>query len=334
MAVNRDKPHIWAGDIQKSVALYNAWYTTAAPRAFADARGQTAARVVQTLKTTENLCKIKPEFLIEHPETLVVLRTITSPPTARERLAGLAGVRKTFVDSIEKHGRFPTRMGRIERAANLTKLINVITKLADPELFPWLAACRQPTEAEAQRAAYVIADRYCLAVADPIIRNSQERRQLAIIKTWLEARGYRQSEAGSGMTHDRMKPGDFSFRLNIPATLRVAADEAEDAGLDVDEDSGTVNIPVDAAIMPLAAKRGDLPLMVEAKSAGDFTNVNKRRKEEATKMAQLRATFGDRVTYFLFLCGYFNEGYLAYEASEGIDWVWEHRPDDLAQFGL
>jgi hypothetical protein len=38
------------------------------------------------------------------------------------------------------------------------------------------------------------------------------------------------------------------------------------------------------------ARAGDLPLLIEAKSAGDSTNVNKRRKEEATKMSQLRRT--------------------------------------------
>ena len=30
----------------------------------------------------------------------------------------------------------------------------------------------------------------------------------------------------------------------------------------------------------------------------------------------------------------FDSGYLGYEAAEGIDWVWEHRIDDLAGFGL
>ena len=74
--------------------------------------------------------------------------------------------------------------------------------------------------------------------------------------------------------------------------------------------------------------------MIEAKSAGDFTNVNKRRKEEATKMAQLKRTLGNRVEYVLFLCGYFDSGYLGYEAAEGIDWVWEHRIDDFAEFDL
>jgi hypothetical protein len=40
------------------------------------------------------------------------------------------------------------------------------------------------------------------------------------------------------------------------------------------------------------------------------------------------------VRFVLFLCGYFDGGYLGYEAAEGIDWVWEHRIDDLAAFGL
>ena len=69
-------------------------------------------------------------------------------------------------------------------------------------------------------------------------------------------------------------------------------------------------------------------------SAGDFTNTNKRRKEEAQKMAQLRETYKVGVRFNLFLCGYFDSGYLGYEAAEGIDWVWEHRIDDLEKFGL
>ena len=35
-----------------------------------------------------------------------------------------------------------------------------------------------------------------------------------------------------------------------------------------------------------------------------------------------------------FLCGYFDAGYLGYEAAERIDWIWEHRIDDLEKLGL
>ncbi len=117
-----------------------------------------------------------------------------------------------------------------------------------------------------------------------------------------------------------MRPGTYSFRLIVPVDQEGARKK--------------INIPVDAVVMPKAAKPGDFPLLLEAKSAGDFTNVNKRRKEEAAKMAQLRHTHGDDVCFNLFLCGYFDSGYLGYEAAEGIDWVWEHRIDDLVGFGL
>lgn len=92
-----------------------------------------------------------------------------------------------------------------------------------------------------------------------------------------------------------------------------------------------MNMPMDAVVMPMNRK---VPLLIEAKSAGDFTNVNKRRKEEATKIQQLKAAHGDKVRFILFLCGYFDENYLSYEAAAGIDWFWEHRPEDLANFGI
>jgi type II restriction enzyme len=142
---------------------------------------------------------------------------------------------------------------------------------------------------------------------------------LAAIKKWLEAKGYQEVPPGARVDFRKMTPGTFSFRLNV----QVLAGTTK-----------PVNIPVDAVIMPKAAQAGQLPILVEAKSAGDFTNTNKRRKEEAVKMTQLKAAYGDDVRFVLFLCGYFDSGYLGYEAAEGIDWIWEHRIDDLAELGL
>jgi len=164
-----------------------------------------------------------------------------------------------------------------------------------------------------------VADRLCGAISDPIIRNAQEKRQLNAIGEWLQTRNYRHVE---GIKFSEMEAGTYSFRTNVPVSMSG------------DNESTKVNIPVDVVIMPLQAKQGGLPLMIEAKSAGDFTNVNKRRKEEAQKMTQLKNTYGEIVRFGLFLCGYFDSGYLGYEAAEGIDWVWEHRIDDLALFGL
>ena len=62
--------------------------------------------------------------------------------------------------------------------------------------------------------------------------------------------------------------------------------------------------------------------------------MNKRRKEEAVKSGQLRRRHGAHTRFVLFLGGYFDSGYLGYEAAEGIDWAWEHRIDDFSEFGL
>jgi len=217
--------------------------------------------------------------------------------------------------------RLPARMTQAAADKELGRIAAIIEKMADPDIFVWLTRKNQPaTEPEIHRAATIVADRLCGAVANPIIRNAQEQRQLAAIQTWLVARGYTQLTAGDGVKFDAMPPGTFSFRMNVPVKLQDGA--------------RSVNIPIDAVINPKKAKQHNFPVFFEAKSAGDFTNTNKRRKEEAVKMSQLCSTYGKKVRFNLFLCGYFNSGYLGYEAAEGIDWVWEHRIDDLARFGL
>lgn len=221
---------------------------------------------------------------------------------------------------MEQERRLPVRMSIAQADRELEKIATIIERLADPDIFVWLKRKAPATEVEIHRAATIVADRLCGAVANPIIRNAQEKRQLAAIKAWLEQRGYKQLPAGDGTKFNAMPAGTFSFRLNVPVKLEGGVQ--------------SVNIPIDAVIMPKTAKAKDMPLFFEAKSAGDFTNTNKRRKEEAVKMAQLRSTYGDAVRFNLFLCGYFDSGYLGYEAAEGIDWVWEHRIDDLALFGI
>jgi len=62
----------------------------------------------------------------------------------------------------------------------------------------------------------VIADRLCGAVADPIIRNAQERRQLHAIATWLEAKGYIRLGQDKTIRVREMPAGTFGFRVNVP----------------------------------------------------------------------------------------------------------------------
>ena len=325
MPINLDKPHLWKQDIASSVDMYNSWFMQFAPRAFRETRVITAKQVEAALHATVNLTNVTPSLLRLNPTVLPMLRMSTCPPIARDRLIGLAGISKNLVESMEdvENPRVPPRMASEQLEEELKKIGSIIEKMADPDIFVWLHREEPANELEISRAATIVADRLCGAVSDPIIRNAQEKRQLAGITTWLEAKGYQLLSAGSGLKFNQMPPGTYSFRMNVQ--VKINNDTGEEK---------LVNIPVDAVIMPLSAKVGDFPLLIECKSAGDFTNVNKRRKEEAQKMTQLRRTYGEAIQFGLFLCGYFDSGYLGYEAAEGIDWVWEHRIDDLAKYGL
>ncbi len=263
---------------------------------------------------------ITPEVLVAHPKIIPMLRMSTCPPIARDRLIGLAQVSPSLVRSMEIEGRVPPKMLQLQLEKAIFKIISTITAMVDPDIFVWLRRSVPPEEVEIHRAATIVADRLCGAVADPIVRNAQEQRQLGLIAQWLQKRGYRQIKQSDARSLAIFPAGTFAFRYNVPVVH--------------DDRGGKVNIPIDVVISPKSKLRGVLPLLVEAKSAGDFTNVNKRRKEEATKINQLRKSYGKKVRFALFLCAYFDSGYLGYEAAEGIDWVWEHRIDDLAQFGL
>jgi XamI-like restriction endonuclease len=320
MPVNLDKPQQWKTDIAQSVDMYNDWFMRFAPKAFRETRIESTKSVEATLHATGNMTDIKPAILRSHPEVLPTLRMSTCPPIAVDRLIGLAGVSPSLVKRMEIEKKLPVQMSAAAIDAQLEKIGVIIEKMADPDIFVWLGRAAPAIEAEIHRAATIVADRLCGSVANPIIRNAQEKRQLAEIKSWLEARGYRQLPNGDGTKFNAMPPGTFSFRMNVPVKLEGGVQ--------------SVNIPIDAVVKPKASKLDELPIFFEAKSAGDFTNTNKRRKEEAVKMAQLRSNYGQAIRFNLFLCGYFDSGYLGYEAAEGIDWVWEHRIDDLAQFGI
>jgi hypothetical protein len=320
MAVNSDKPSQWKSDIARSVDFYNKWFLRFAPQVYRDTRVETTKQVESAMKQTANLTNIASFTLRQNPSVLPILRMSTAPPIARDRLVGLADVSPNLVKSMELNRQIPPYMKKAKTDAELERIGKIILRLADKDIFPWLESRKNPERVEVHRAATIVADRLCGTVSDPIIRNAQERRQLATVKRWFDKRGYLQVKSGDHPKFNEMNPGTYAFRLNVPVKLK--------------ETSIQVNIPIDAVVMPLQSKSGDLPLLIEAKSAGDYTNTNKRRKEEAIKISQLRENYGDAVHFILFLCGYFDSGYLGYEAAEGIDWVWEHRIDDLAKFGV
>lgn len=320
MPINADKPHLWKADTRESVDQFNQWFMQFAPKAYRETRKKTIKSVEHGLTLTGDLTTIVPEVIKAHPDILPMLRMSTCPPLARDRLIGLADSSKNVVYTLES-GKIPPRLSEELLEEHLAKIASILSKMLDVDIFPWLEVNRGPSKQERYRSSTIVADRLCGAVAEPIVRNAQEKRQLALIAQHLTAKGYRLKAHSATAPLTQMEPGTFTFRLNV----LVKSSNVEAKG---------IKIPVDAVIQPLNAKLPHLPLLIEAKSAGDFTNVNKRRKEEATKINQLKATFGGQVVFVLFLCGYFDAAYLGYEAAEGIDWIWEHRLKDLDQLGI
>src|SRR5262249_19321905 len=122
----------------------------------------------------------------------------------------------------------------------------------------WLGRGTRPSKEERHRASTIVADRLCGSRSDPIIRNAQEERQLDLIGTYLRKKRYRKKPHPPNKPLTEMEAGTFTFRMNVWAG-----------------GAKKVKIPIDVVIQPKSLRPSRLPILIEAKSAGDFTNVNK-----------------------------------------------------------
>ena len=304
--------------MQKSVMFYNNWFLNFAPDTYINARQEAINKVENAFQKTECFNLLSIEMLKAAPESIQILRMATTPPLARDRLIGLANITDNLMEKMEK-GMFPPKMKQEDIDKSLCRIIDIINRMLDVDIMPWLECKSLPHEKDRLLATHVIGDRVCGSLSDPIIRNEQEHRQLKSISNYLSEKGYTFIESKEITDFKLMIPGTYSYHLNVPVKMGREKN---------------VKMPIDVVIKRKNAKADELPVLIECKSAGDFTNTNKRRKEEAAKIEQLRNTYSKDVEFILFLCGYFDSGYLGYEAAEGIDWIWEHRIEDLKQAGI
>lgn len=319
--VNANKPDRWDADTRISVSQYNKWFMDFAPKAHQSVFNDCLTSVENLFNLSSNLRELTPKLLIDNPDALAPLRMLCAPPIARDRLAGLSDVPRTQVKTMEE-GRLPGR-GKERQCfmeTQIPSLLEVIDQLLDRRLISWLDYEQDPLARDLYIAKHVAADRLCGNMSAPIIKNAQEARQLTVISSYLDPKGYRLIDDPSIGAFD-MPRGTYAYHKNIRMFQNA-----------LDDSDGYVSTPVDVVIMPKDPII-DKPLLVECKSAGDFANTNKRRKEEDTKVAQLRATYGD-ITLHLFLCGYFDSTYLGYEAANHMDWIWEHRVEDFMEIGI
>jgi len=124
-----------------------------APEAFRSTRIQTTADVKSTLRHTANMTNICPDILRQNPEILPTLRMSTCPPLAVDRLIGLARVPINLVKRIELKKQLPPRMRSSDIEDGLSKIADIIGKMADPDIFVWLDRTKAPNKSEIHRAA-------------------------------------------------------------------------------------------------------------------------------------------------------------------------------------
>ena len=134
----------------------------------------------------------------------------------------------------------------------------------------------------------------------------------------LQSRGI-QEVASDTIVNPRtdMPKNSYSFRVNV-------------VGLTTDGVELRQN--VDTLIKPASQSSASLPIFVEAKSMTDEVNPNKRQKEEAQKVDAVRRKWQsshEKLNFVLLLGGTVPRRYLEIEAGSGLDWVWEHRVQDL-----
>jgi len=148
VAVNLDKPQRWKQDIVASVDLYNEWFLRFAPKTYRGERKKSTKHVEAMLQRTNYLRNLSAKELRNHPSILFALRMSTAPPIARDRLVGLADVSKNLVNNMELKHRLPPQMRPASLEKNLSKIAEMILRLADVDIFRWLEENRGPKQGE------------------------------------------------------------------------------------------------------------------------------------------------------------------------------------------
>ena len=266
-------------------------------------------QISKLLDELSNLNSVE-KAILKNPKILTSLRSLTRRDIGTSQIATFLGVGTSMYEAIE----------RAEKPVSpiLVQLVSLLKKELDESLAPWIVEGRSPTKDEMNRSVIVAADRILKRSTSTELRYKHEPRQLDKLKEYLDSKGFKEVN-GTGILNPRkdMKQGSYAFRVNID-------------GLTVD--GVTLKQNVDTLIMPFSKSPGVLPIFLEAKSMTDEVNPNKRQKEEAQKVDNVRRKWqgkDERLNFVLLLGGTVPRRYLEVEAGSGLDWIWEHRVHDL-----
>ena len=264
---------------------------------------QGALRILESEKSIEGAIQ-------RDASVVTVLRALTRRDVGTSQTATFLGVSTTTLENVENRKRNPS---------HLTKpLAELLKRELDPELASWIIEGRDAFNDEMMISRIVATDRIIRRAAATALRYEHEPRQLAKLESYLQSRGF-QEVASDTIVNPRtdMPKNSYSFRVNV-------------VGLTTDGVELRQN--VDTLIKPASQSSASLPIFVEAKSMTDEVNPNKRQKEEAQKVDAVRRKWQsshEKLNFVLLLGGTVPRRYLEIEAGSGLDWVWEHRVQDL-----
>jgi type II restriction enzyme len=194
----------------------------------------------------------------------------------------------------------------------------IVLKELDQSIAYWILEGVTPSDEEFNRTLWIASDRILRRTTSTNLRYRHEPRQLEKLEKYLRGYGY-SSREGAEIKDLRygMQGGTYAFRVSVEGMTG---------------DGLSLKQTVDALIKPFSVSKNLLPIFLEAKSMTDEVNPNKRQKEEAQKVESARRRWqekSERLNFILLLGGTVPRRYLEVEAGSDLDWIWEHRIEDL-----
>ena len=305
--MNAKKPEQWERDRLIAKQEIISWLADSTNAS--NLRGSIEARNRIILKKLIGKKKLR-DVILEDTSSLTVLRSLTRRDIGTSQMATFLEITTSSLEKSESGKKISETL-----AVSAEK---ILLKELDQSIANWILEGATPSEEEFNRALWIASDRILRRSTSTDLRYKHEPRQLEKLEKFLKGYGYSSME-GAEIKDLRygMQGGTYAFRVSVEGMT---------------SDGLSLKQTVDALIKPFSVSKNLLPIFLEAKSMTDEVNPNKRQKEEAQKVESARRRWqekSERLNFILLLGGTVPRRYLEVEAGSDLDWIWEHRVEDL-----
>ena len=272
--LNSDKTNLWDSD--RSTAKDEIFRWLAENAVGFEKRPQLEADVRKKLKIASQHQSLE-QAISGDIELLPILRALTKRDVGIAQMALYLDIGITTYEKMENG--LLTNMSSLKGTTISSLLEKVATQLSlelDYGIVGWLSNSNfgNPTDSEIDRCAIIAADRILKRRASTILRYEHEPRQLKRLTAYLNNLGFNEIPGKNIVDPvNDMPQGTYSFRVNVEGEM---------------VQGGRLRQSVDVLVKPHSKSKKILPIFIEAKSMTDEVNPNKRQKEEAQKVDNMR----------------------------------------------